>query len=78
MESIKFDNKFYPIREIKIPENGKVLISTSQLNSKLMREDGSYSSMKASILDESIFYYVEPNQIMFEESQLINLIMNKL
>lgn len=78
MESIKFDNKFYPIREIEIPECGNVKISTSQLNTKLMNEDGFYSSEKASLLDEDIFYYVEPIQMMFEDSQLINLIMSEL
>jgi hypothetical protein len=78
MEFIKFDNKFYPIREIEIPECGNVKISTSQLNSKFMNEDGSYSSEKAIYLDENIFYYVDPIHIMLEDSQLINLIMSEL
>jgi len=78
MESIIFKEEFYPIREIKIPGYGNVIVSTSNLNSKIISEDGSYFSEFASILDEDIFYYVEPNQIMFEESRLINLIMSEL
>ncbi len=78
MESIKFENEFYLVRELVIPEFGYVKVSTLGLNFKMMLDDGSYFSEKARILDEDIFFYVELNQIMFNEYQLINLLKSEL
>lgn len=74
MESIKFENKSYPIREIEIPEYGNVIISSTLLNSELMKEDGSYSCEKARKIDEQIFCFVEPEEINYSEYSLTKLI----
>ena len=51
METIEFQNKQYPVREIKFPKVGEVLISTTSLNEALLKK-GNYVSENAVIIDE--------------------------
>ncbi len=74
INSIIFNNQKFPVRELNFKEYGNILISTTLLNSQLILKDGSYFSDKARVLDEEIFYFVEPNDIYLSEDKLIRII----
>lgn len=74
MNFIKFQNKQYQVRELKLPEIGVILISTVSLNNKLLNNESKYISDEAIFVDESIFYYVEENQIQLSDEEIINLL----
>jgi hypothetical protein len=74
METIEFENARYPIKNIFLPNYGEVTLSTSLLNIKIMNDNGSYSSEEARLIDESILFYVEQNEIHYSENKLIKLI----
>lgn len=75
MNTISFNNKIFPVREIQQPEFGLVLISVNSLNELLMNEDGSYFSVEAETVDEMIFYYVNDSEINIPDNDLINLLL---
>ncbi|MFN0081060.1 MAG: hypothetical protein ACKVOM_00950 [Ferruginibacter sp.] len=75
MDTILFNNKEFPVREIEHPEFGLILISVNSLNELLLREDGSYFSDEAETVDEMFFYYVNDNEIKLPENALINLLL---
>ncbi len=70
MDSIIFDQKNYPTRDIFIPTYGIVTISTEELNDSLMNEDGSYSSREALYVDERIFFFVKKEDIVLNDNVL--------
>lgn len=78
MEVITFQNQNFRVREIQISEFGNVLISTNSLNELLLNEGGSYSSKEAQEIDEQIFYFVEDDEIDFDEEGLIKTIALEL
>ena len=51
-----------------------MIISTTLLNSELIKKDGSYSCEIPRKIDEQIFYFVEPEEINYSEHSLIKLI----
>jgi hypothetical protein len=77
MESIKFQSKIFPLKELEISNSNSVLISTTELNNLLMIENGGYVSREAEMIDEAIYYYVEPNQILFSNKKLLKLIVEE-
>lgn len=77
MDKIEFLNKTYQVREIELPEIGNVLISTVELNSLLMNEDGGYVSEKAISIDERIYYFVEENEFKLSNDDLIKLLIQQ-
>ena len=77
METIEFQNKQYPVREIKFPKVGEVLISTTSLNEALLKK-GNYVSENAVIIDELIYFFVNEREITLSEKNLINLIKKEL
>ena len=74
MDIIKFQNNDFKIREIELPDLGNVIISVSSLNEILLNENGSYISEEAKHIDEQIFYFLEDNEIEFNDEVLIKLI----
>lgn len=74
MDTLKFKNKEYRLREIELPELGKVLISTTGLNNALMNNGSSYVSEEAKSIDEEIYFFVEDKEIELQSAQLISLI----
>jgi hypothetical protein len=62
MNTITFNGKAYPTREINLPNYGYVLISISELNSLLINDKGDYESAQAKEIDQLIYYFVEPIQ----------------
>lgn len=74
MDKIQFLNKTYMVREIKLPEIGNVLISTTDLNDILMINGSEYISEEAQILDELIYFFVEENEINISENDLVKLV----
>lgn len=77
METIKFNENYYPTMLIKMPF-GLRKISTEALNEKLMNFDGSYVSEKARIIDEEIFYFVPEESITLANDEMVNLILSEL
>ncbi len=74
MDTIKFQNKEYRIREIELPGLGIVLISTTNLSDALMNNRSDYVSDVAQNIDEEIYFFVEENEIEMDEVDLANLI----
>lgn len=74
MNTIKFQNIEYKVREIELPKIGNVFISTSTLNDALLNNGSDYVSEEAQSIDEDIFYYVEENEIELNEADLIKLV----
>ena len=74
MDSIKFLNKEFKVREIKLPKIGYVFISTTNLSDALLNNGSEYVSKEAQNIDERLYFFVEENEIELDESDLINLI----
>ena len=77
MDTIKFENKEFKVRELNLAGFGHVLISTTLLNDLLFHE-GNYVSDEAAYIDEQIFYFVEVKQIDLRENELINLLVKEI
>lgn len=77
MEQIKFNNELFPFREVEF-DFGKRLISTENLNEKILDNNGNYSSEEARYIDESIFFFVDNISINLEEKTLISKIISEL
>ena len=69
MRKVKFENKTYCIRNITFPF-GERTVGTEKLNDALM-DDGGYVSEEARLIDESIFYFVEENNLRLREKELV-------
>ncbi len=68
---ITYKNVNYQIKAIKIKAFGDILISTTDLSDNLMDQNGSaYQSEEARVIDEQIFFFVEPHQINFTYKKL--------
>ena len=77
MNTINFNGKAYPIREIILPNYGNVLISITELNTLLINDKGGYSSAQAKEIDQQIYYFVEPEELLLPEEKLIRLVMEQ-
>ena len=78
MNVISFQNKEFEVREIEIAGIGTVLISTDSLNKLLFNANGNYVSEEAITVDESIFYFVEDDEIKLFDAELQDLITKQL
>jgi hypothetical protein len=78
MRTIVFEKSEYPIREIHLSEFGNVIISTLILSRKLLDENSRYVSENAQLVDEKIFYYVEPDQIELPDKKIAKIILSEL
>ena len=74
MDKIEFQSNQYKVREIELPEIGNVLISTITLNLLLLNDKGGYVSDEAFFVDESIYYFVEEDEISLSDKELSNLL----
>ncbi|AXI99866.1 hypothetical protein CYPRO_0582 [Cyclonatronum proteinivorum] len=77
MEMIKFEGKEYPTLLLNFPF-GERQISTEKLNDNLMNVDGSYVSENARLIDESIFYFVDEENLKLDEAELTQLILSEI
>ncbi|GMN08970.1 hypothetical protein MTsPCn9_05740 [Croceitalea sp. MTPC9] len=78
MDYISFRGVKYPIKTINFSEQGKCLIGTNRLNEKLISQEGYYTSRKARVIDENIFYYVEEKDINLTSKELIKKINSEI
>ena len=78
METIIYAGNEYRGRYLYLPTFGEVLISTTDLSDALMYPNGSYSSEEAQFVDEHIFYFVDPNEIEYDDNQLTQLLICEL
>jgi hypothetical protein len=74
MEKIKFQNKEYKVREIELPKIGYVFVSTVNLNGALTNKGRDYVSKEAQNIDEQLYFFVEENEIEFNEEDLCSLV----
>lgn len=74
MDTILYEDKEYPIRELKIPNYGRGLVSTTELSTYLLDNDGGYFCEEARHVDEQIFFYVEQKEILLSKKKLVALI----
>ena len=59
LDFIVFAENKYPTREVAIEGYGsELMISTEDLESVLINEDGGYTLPEARLIDEQIFFYV--------------------
>jgi hypothetical protein len=77
MEKINFEGKEYPTLLLNFPF-GERQISTEKLNEDLMNFDGSYVSENARFIDESIFYFVDEENLKLDEAELTQLILSEI
>ncbi|MBA3986841.1 MAG: hypothetical protein H0X63_09805 [Flavobacteriales bacterium] len=77
MDTIEFEGKSYPIKNIKMPF-GERTISIDELNEKIINSDGSYVSEKARLIDEDIFYYIERKCFNLPETELVAQINSEI
>tara|TARA_R110002072_G_scaffold202381_1_gene360153 strand:- start:194 stop:427 length:234 start_codon:yes stop_codon:yes gene_type:complete len=77
MEMIKFNGIKYPSVIVNLPF-GERRISSRKLNESLMNFDGSYTSEKARLIDEQIFYFIEENVLRFSENKIIKIILSEI
>jgi hypothetical protein len=78
LDIIKYDGADFPIRLIYVKTFGLMRISTTDLSTRLFSEDGNYFSEEGLIIDESIFFYVEPHQIAYSEFALCKLVSEEV
>lgn len=74
LRAITFEGVEYKIRGVRLPSVGFVEVSTLSLENALLDEDGIYISNEAQEIDESLFYYVEENEIDLPEAEIIELL----
>lgn len=77
MEKINFQGKEYPTVLLSFPF-GERQISSEKLNEELLDFDGSYVSENARLIDESIFYFVDEENLKLDEAELIQLILSEI
>ncbi len=76
-ESIVFENIDYPIRNIEIPEFGKVKISVDSLNERLL-VNGRYVSREAAYIDEQIAFFVKEGYIYKSNKELKEVLIKQI
>lgn len=70
MDFINYNDKNYPLREIKLPEFGYVTISTESLSKLLLNDDSCYTTQEAKYIDEKVFYFIEDDKINLSDKDL--------
>jgi hypothetical protein len=70
MRTILFNGTQYPVVDFIFPD-GERSVATWSLNQALFTEEECYVSIEAQNIDETIFYFVEDEQIYLPEKELI-------
>ena len=66
LDFIIFEERTYPVRYVAIEgRESELMISTEDLETVLINEDGGYTSPEARLIDEHIFFYV-PERIAMD------------
>jgi hypothetical protein len=78
VQTIVFQKSEYPIREVKIPNFGNVIVSTINLSDKLLNKGYCYVSEKAQLIDEQIFYYVDLEQMKLSDKEIAKIILSEI
>ena len=69
---VVYNGKEYPIREI-IYHDRQFIIGTTELENDLIGKDGKAVSLTAECFDDSIYYYVDGDEIYAPEKEIIEL-----
>lgn len=76
MSTIAFNNRKYRIRQVEIEGMGTRLIASTVLNNKLISPEGRYASKEAILVDEQIYFYVEPSILKLRNAELVQYVNN--
>lgn len=71
MSTIEFEKRKYRIRQIEIKDQGVIKIASTELNDKLLYENGYYKSDEAIFVDEQIYFFVKPSILNLNDLDLI-------
>ncbi|MBL7996017.1 hypothetical protein JNM05_11660 [bacterium] len=74
IETIIFQNKSFLLRNIEIKELGNITIGTTILSDALFNDEFEFTSDEARLIDDDIYYYVEPNEIIQDELAIKELL----
>jgi hypothetical protein len=75
---ITFEDELHETKRMRLPKFGSVLIAKMNLRNLLLDDDCEYTSKKARLLDECIFFYVEDNKFNINNKALSKLILSQL
>jgi|GEM_PF-1218619 len=79
IDIIDFENKKYKCRIIDLNEEfGKVYVGSTELEKKLITEEGGYTSEMARFVDEQIFYFVDAWKFRLTDDLLAQSILADL
>ena len=70
MNSVKFENQNYQIRQMDIENSEIRIIASTTLNKRLINAKGSYTSEEARYVDEQIYFFVEPDILNLNDMAL--------
>lgn len=78
MDTIKFNNKHYGLRKLLFPF-GTRLVATTDLNESLFdMKSLDYVSEEARVIDESIYFFVESEQLKLDDEKLVDYILKNV
>lgn len=77
--SINWLGREYPAIDITIfagtPEEQQVTVSSTELDAVLLQDmEGSFASNDAVKLDETIAYYIEPDEFNLSEEEIVKIV----
>jgi hypothetical protein len=70
MNTIKFENKEYEVKEITLDEIGSVLIGSESLCKELIPDCKDFKSDEARNIDEHIYFYVSDEILQSDNKSL--------
>jgi len=74
MNIILFEKRKYKIRQVQINNLGELNIASTFLNRKLFSDNGLYKSEEARVIDELIYFFVEPVKLRLSDSKLLKYV----
>jgi len=74
MDTIKLQNRHYKTKLISIDNIGECLVASTILNNRIISEDGTYTSKEAILIDEQIYFFVEPHILRQDNDKLTNYV----
>ena len=70
MNMILFEKRKYKVRQVQITNLGELNIASTFLNKKLFSDNGLYKSEEARVIDELIYFFVEPKKLRLSDNKL--------
>lgn len=74
MNIILFEKRKYKVRQVQFTNSGELNIASTFLNRKLFSDNGLYKSEEARVIDELIYFFVEPEKLRLSDNKLLNYV----